>query len=272
MKKITVIIPCYNEEAGIAGVITSLPRKALAAQGFEVEVLVIDNNSKDRTAEVATAAGARVIHEPKQGKGNAIRTGFYSISDDTNYVVMLDGDDTYRPEEILRLVEPIDSGFSRVVIGSRLSGKISEGSMRGFNRLGNWVFSHLVRYSYRVNVTDVLTGYFAWHRDVIVALRPHLKSNGFAIEMEMITKMARLGEEIYSVPISYHARAGESSLSPIGDGTRILKMYLSNLYWRPTTYSSLDQPSGRAKHALNRGRRRTAAGAFYETVDRGSRP
>jgi dolichol-phosphate hexosyltransferase len=261
LKKITVLIPCYNEASGIAGVISGFPREALANYGYELDVLVIDNNSSDNTAEVAAAAGARVIHEAKQGKGNAIRTGFYSIDHTTDYVVMLDGDDTYRPEEILRLVEPIDSGFCRVVIGSRLGGKISHGSMRGFNRLGNWLFSHMVRYSYRVNVTDVLTGYFAWHREVIEALRPHLKSNGFAIEMEMITKMARLGEEIYSVPISYHARAGESSLSPIGDGTRILRMFVANLRWQPMDSLSAPQPN-----ELLRTARRPKGEAFYEQV------
>ncbi|HEY6736225.1 MAG TPA: glycosyltransferase family 2 protein [Candidatus Saccharimonadia bacterium] len=236
-RKVTVLIPCYNEEAGIGDVIKSFPKQALRRYGIELDVLVIDNNSQDNTATVAEAAGARVIFEGKKGKGNAIRTGFYSISDDTDYVVMLDGDNTYHGAELWRMIEPIDSNFCKVVIGSRLGGRISEGSMTAFNRFGNWVFSHLVRYAYQVNVTDVLTGYFAWHRDAIVELRPHLESAGFAIEMEMITRMARLGHEIYSVPISYTARAGESHLDPIGDGSRILKMFLSNLFWKPGTDS-----------------------------------
>jgi glycosyltransferase involved in cell wall biosynthesis len=233
MKKVTVVIPCHNEAEGITGVITGFPRKQLRAHGYELEVLVINNRSTDNTAKVARAAGARVINEPKKGKGNAIRTGFFSVSEDTDFVVMLDGDDTYRPEEIIRLLEPINSGFCNVVIGSRLGGRISRGSMTGFNRLGNWIFSHLVRYSYRVNVTDVLTGYFAWSHDAIRRLRPHLGSPGFAIEMEMITKMARLGDQIYSVPISYNSRAGESNLRPVRDGARIMLMYLRNLSWSP---------------------------------------
>lgn len=268
MKLITVVIPCYNEEAGIANVIKGFPVKQLKAQGFRLEVLVIDNNSTDRTAEVAEAAGARVIHEPKKGKGNAIRTGFYAITPATDYVVMLDGDDTYRPEEVARLIEPIHSGFCNVVIGSRLGGRISQGSMTGFNRAGNWIFSHLVRYVYRVNVTDVLTGYFAWSRQAIEHLRPHLESQGFAIEMEMITKMARLGEEIYSVPISYHARAGESSLSPIGDGSRILKMFLANLRWKPQVMAgpaitTMPMPARAAVRSSQN---------FYESVRRRNKP
>ncbi len=231
MKKIAVIIPCFNEGDGIAAVIRAFPREKLALHGFELDILVIDNNSTDRTAELAKAAGARVIHEPKQGKGNAIRTGFYNIPDDTDYVVMLDGDDTYKPAEILRLIEPLESGFSEVIIGSRLGGKMKKGSMRGFNRLGNWLFSFLVRIGYQVNVTDALTGYFAWKKEAIYKLRPHLNADGFAIEMEMITKMARLGYDIYSVPISYEPRQGLSSLHPLRDGSRILMMYLRQLYW-----------------------------------------
>ncbi|HSW99055.1 MAG TPA: glycosyltransferase [Candidatus Saccharimonadales bacterium] len=235
MKKITVVIPCYNEEGGIAAVVRSFPRAALRRQGYSLEVLVVDNNSKDRTAEVARAAGARVLHEPQQGKGNAIRAGFYNISDDTDYVVMCDGDDTYKAHEILRLVEPLDSGFCDVVIGSRLGGKIAEGSMKGFNRLGNWGFSFLVRYVYGVNVTDTLTGYFAWKREVVQQLRQHLKSSGFSIEMEMITKMARLGYQMYSVPITYEPRLGESSLRPVHDGVRILREFMRQLRWSPRT-------------------------------------
>jgi glycosyltransferase involved in cell wall biosynthesis len=260
MKRVTILIPCYNEEDGIADVIAGFPIKQLKAHGYIADVLVIDNNSTDRTAEVAATAGARVIHESKQGKGNAIRTGFYEIKHPTDFVVMLDGDDTYRPAEIIRLLEPINSGFCNVVIGSRLGGRISDGSMTNFNRLGNWIFSHFVRYAYHVNVTDVLTGYFAWHRTAIEKLRPHLKSQGFAIEMEMITKMARLGEDIYSVPISYNSRAGQSSLRPIRDGARILRMFAANLVWKPT---DLTTP---IKRRVLRPLRKEA-GAFYERIN-----
>lgn len=232
-KKLTVLIPCFNEEEGIAAVINGFPRQQLEAQNYILEIIVIDNNSSDRTAEIARKCGVTVIHEPKKGKGNALRTGMLHVSEDTDYVAMLDGDDTYRPEEILRMIEPLRSGFCNVVIGSRLAGRIHEGSMTTLNRGGNWLFSHLVRYIYQVNVTDVLTGYFAWTRGAMEAMRPHLVSEGFAIEMEMITKMAKLGNEIYCVPISYHARAGESNLRPFYDGSRILALLIRNIFWKP---------------------------------------
>jgi glycosyltransferase involved in cell wall biosynthesis len=182
---------------------------------------------------VARQHGARVVHEPKQGKGNAMQTGFYNISDDAEYVVMLDGDDTYKASEMIRMLEPLSSGFADAITGSRMGGKIKPGSMRAFNRLGNWLFSFLVRTAYQVSVTDTLTGYFAWRREALVKLRPYIKSSGFAIEMEMITKMARMGFQIYSVPITYEPRLGESSLRPIGDGFRILKTWAHQLHWKP---------------------------------------
>lgn len=231
-EKVAVVIPCYNEAKGIAKVVKGFKHDHLLRHGFELEVIVVDNNSTDNTAEVAREAGARVIVERRKGKGNAMRTGFKNLSDDTVYVAMIDGDDTYSAKELYRLLEPLSSGFCNVVIGSRLNGKIKAGSMTTFNRMGNWVFSHLVRYFYRVNVTDVLTGYFAWKVEVIDELAPHLVSDGFAIEMEMITKMARMDCEVYSVPISYHPRSGETNLRPFYDGYRILKMFLRNAFWK----------------------------------------
>jgi len=232
-KKITVLIPCYNEEGGIRDVITSFPVKSIREQGYTLEIIIIDNNSTDDTAKIAQSLGATVLFEPEKGKGNAMRRGFNAITKDTDYVVMIDGDTTYRPEELLRLIEPIDTNFADVVIGSRLGGRIFDGSMSASSRLGNWIYSHLVRYFYRVNMTDVLTGYFAWKREALERLRPHITSEGFAIEMEMVTKMARLGEEITCVPISYYPREGETKLNLIYDGTRIMVMFFRNLYWKP---------------------------------------
>jgi glycosyltransferase involved in cell wall biosynthesis len=230
--KISIIIPARNEEKGIGSVISKIPTNKLKNSGYQFEIIVIDNGSTDETAMIAKKLGATIIHEPKRGKGNALRTGFAYVSKDTDYIVMLDADNTYRPEEMLHLIEPLESGFCSVVIGSRFDGNIVNGSMTTFNKYGNLFFSYLVRLFYHVNVTDTLTGYFAFKREVIESLYPHLTSNGFAIEMEMITKMARMGQKIYSVPISYHARAGESNLRPIQDGARIFYMFISNLFWR----------------------------------------
>ena len=227
------MVPCYNEEKGIGKVIEGIPKEKLKELGYNVEIIVIDNNSKDKTSEVAKKAGAKVIFEKNQGKGNAIRTGFRNISLDTDFVIMLDGDDTYKGVEIPRLIEPLNSGFCDVIIGSRLEGKMNKNAMSLSHRSANWFFTFITRNFYGANVTDTCTGFFAWKIDVIRKLNGYIKSPGFAIEAEMITKMSRLGYKIYSVPITYDPRHGESKLAPIGDGLRITWMLFKNIVWKP---------------------------------------
>jgi len=234
-KKITLLIPCYNEAKSIKKVIKDVPYRSLKQRGFEIEVLVIDNNSSDKTGQIARKLGARVVKEKKQGKGNAVRKGFRSISKDTDFVVMLDGDNTYKAYEIPRMIEPLDSGFCDVIIGSRLEGKINKHSMSMSHRLVNWAWTFFVRHFYGANVTDTCTGYFAWKAKSIRKLNGYIKSKGFAIEVEMITKLAKLKNRIYSVPITYDPRHGKSSshLRPIGDGLKISWMLIKNLGWKP---------------------------------------
>jgi glycosyltransferase involved in cell wall biosynthesis len=233
LQKITILIPCHNEERGIARVIDGVPLRLLKRLGYRTEVIVINNNSTDRTVEIVHKKNATVIHEEKKGKGHAIKTGFSAVSDDTTFVVMLDGDNTYKTKEILRLIEPLMSNFCDVVIGSRLSGKMKKNSLKFQNRVANWAYTFLVRQFYRTNITDVLSGYFAWKKEAIDKLAPHLESEGFEIEMEMITKMEKLGFEVYSVPITYDERAGQTKIEAIKDGIKILTMFVKNLNWSP---------------------------------------
>src|ERR1039458_6608096 len=171
---VSVIIPCHNEEASIANVLRGFHKGMLGKEAFYFDLIVIDNNSTDNTVKIAKQAGARVVKEPRKGKGYAMRTGFKNIDPTAEYVVMIDGDDTYRPEEVMRLLEPIHNDFCDVVVGSRLGGKIHGEAMNAVNRGGNWLYTHLVRIVYKLNVTDVLSGYFAWKREVIDELEPHL--------------------------------------------------------------------------------------------------
>lgn len=238
MKKISIVIPCYNEEKGIGKVIAGIPQDKLKKLDYEYEVIVVDNNSQDKTSEIAKSYGAKVLYEKKQGKGHALIAGFKSISRNTDYVIMLDGDNTYKSKEIPRLLEPLDNDFCDVIIGSRLDGKLNGYSLSFSHRLANWFFTFFVRRFYLVNTTDTCTGYFAWKKKVIDELIPHIKSSGFAIETEMITKMARLGYKIYSVPITYDSREGNSKLSPIIDGIKITWMIFRNLKWNPTLSKS----------------------------------
>ena len=231
--KVAVLIPCFNEAGALDAVLKSVPHTMLSRIGARAEVFVIDNNSTDRTSEIARAAGAQVIFEPNKGKGNAMRSGFSRVPSDFKYVLMLDGDGTYDPREMLRLIELLESDFCDVAMGSRLGGSIAPGSMHTVNRFGNWVFTNLVRQLYGANTTDVLTGYFAWKKSVVDRLAPHLESEGFGLEMEMVTKMSQLGDTIASAPITYQLRVCVSNLSPVRDGARIFWVAFSNLFWKP---------------------------------------
>lgn len=231
--KVAVLIPCFNEAGALDSVLKRIPHAGLSRIGALAEVFVIDNNSTDGTSDIARAGGAHVIFEPNKGKGNAMRSGFSKIPPDFKYVLMLDGDGTYDPREMLRLIELLESDFCDVAMGSRLGGSLAPGSMQTVNRFGNWLFTNLVRQLYGANTTDVLTGYFAWKKSVVDRLSPHLESEGFALEMEMVTKMSQLGDTIASAPITYEPRVGESNLSPVRDGARILRVVFGNLFWKP---------------------------------------
>ena len=234
MKKITVLIPCYNEEAGIGSVIDEIPVKLLRRHGYKTKIVVIDNNSKDKTAEIAASKkGVKVIEEPARGKGNALITGFKNVYNDSDYVVIIDGDNTYKPKEILRLIEPLESGFCDVIAGSRIGGKTVRGGLKFSHRFVNWAFAFFVRQFYLANITDALTGFIAIKSEIVKILIPNLHSTNFTIEMEMITKMSRLGFDIYSVPITYDRRMGKSKLHSVKDGLSIVLMFIRNLRWEP---------------------------------------
>lgn len=234
MEKVTVIIPCHNEVEGIGMVLDSMPFKKLAHNGFDVDVVVVDNNSKDGTTkEVQKRQNIKIIHEPNQGKGHALQTGFAAVPADSKYIVILDGDNTYKAEEMPRLLEPLKNNFADVIVGSRIGGKTVRGSLSTSHRLVNWFFAFLVRHFYDANITDVLSGYFAFKRSALNKLVNHLNSKGFAIEMEMITKMKKMGMEVYSVPITYDRRLGYSKISSFSDGLKILVTFFDNLTWSP---------------------------------------
>jgi glycosyltransferase involved in cell wall biosynthesis len=194
-------------------------------------VIIVDNASSDRTGEVARQMKARVIIESRKGKGYALRTGFKAIPADTDYVVVIDGDNTYKADEIPRLIEPVASGFADMIVGSRLSGKITKGSLSFEHKLANWMYTFLVRHFYRVNTTDVLSGFLVMKKKLVDELLPNLESGGFAIEMEMNTKASRMGYGIFSVPITYDIREGKSKIEGFKDAFGILIAFFKYKFW-----------------------------------------
>jgi glycosyltransferase involved in cell wall biosynthesis len=196
---ISVIIAALNEEAAIAKVINSVPKN------LADEIVVVDNGSKDRTAEIATAAGARVVKEPIPGYGRAFRAGLRSISPKCEIVVFLDGDGSDCPEMMDRLVTPIMEGKSDFVIGSRTRGHRETGSMNFHQIFAGYTVGFILRILYGVRSTD-MGPFRAIRRDTLDRLGLREETYGWPLEMQMRAARARV--RTIEVPVDYRRRAG----------------------------------------------------------------
>src|SRR5689334_10910893 len=199
---VSVIIAALNEEAAIANVIKSVP-KDLAD-----EIVVVDNGSKDRTAEIAAAAGARVVKEAVPGYGRAFQTGLRSVSPNCEIVVFLDGDGSDCPELMDRLVAPIIEGRAEFVIGSRTRGRHEAGSMNFHQVFAGYMIGFFLRLLYGVRSTD-MGPFRAIRRDTLERLRLREETYGWPLEMQM--RAARAQVRTVEVPVDYRRRAGGHS-------------------------------------------------------------
>lgn len=221
MNKTAIIIPCYNEELTIAKVISDFK-----AAMPEADIYVYDNNSSDRTSEIARKAGVNVVFEPRQGKGNVVRSMFRDI--DADYYIMVDGDDTYPAEFARRLLEPLISGEADMTIGDRLSnGSYKSENKRLFHNFGNNLVKKMICSLFKNNIHDILTGYRGFNR-YFVKNFPIL-SSGFEIETEMSIHALDKNFLIKEIPIDYRDRpAGSTSkLNTVSDGIRVVRTVVS---------------------------------------------
>ncbi|HFR3692492.1 TPA: glycosyltransferase family 2 protein [Streptococcus suis] len=233
-ERIAVLLPAYNEEVTIVKVIEDF-RKALP----EADIYVYDNNSKDKTNELARQAGAIVRFEPRQGKGNVVRSMFREI--DADYYIMADADDTYPAAEVAALLQPLRDGLADMTIGDRLSnGTYAEENKRGFHGFGNNLVRLLVNKLYKGNYNDIMTGYRGFNR-LFVKNFPVL-SPGFEIETELSIHSLDKRFKLVEVPITYKDRpeGSESKLSTFSDGFKVLRM-IFNLFkdYKPLIFFSL---------------------------------
>jgi glycosyltransferase involved in cell wall biosynthesis len=215
--KIAVLIPCYNEELTINKVTTDF-KKALP----KADIYVYDNNSNDKTYEIALKSGAIVVKEPRRGKGNVVRSMFRDI--DADYYVMVDGDDTYPAEFAKKLLEPIIAGEADMTIGDRLSnGTYMTENKRAFHNFGNNLVKGLIGKLFKNDINDIMTGYRAFNK-FFVKTMPVL-SSGFEIETEMSIHALDKKFLLKEIPIDYRDRpeGSSSKLNTYKDGIRVLK-------------------------------------------------
>jgi glycosyltransferase involved in cell wall biosynthesis len=211
LSHVSVIIPALDEEATIGDVVRAVPRCVAC------ELIVVDNGSADRTAEVARGAGARVVYESRRGYGRACRAGVQAVSEGCEIVVFLDGDGSDCPELMSRLVEPIVAGEYDFVIGSRTRGHREQGSMNFQQRLAGRLAGVLMRALYGVRYTDMCP-FRAVRRDALERLAMREETYGWNLEMQM--KAARAHLRILEVPVDHRRRAGgESKVSGTLGGT-----------------------------------------------------
>jgi len=212
--RVSLIIPALNEAECLKSLLPEVPHTLLH------ETIVVDNGSTDATAAVAQAIGVRVVREPRRGYGAACAAGVIAASGEV--LVFMDGDGSFIPQELVRLVEPIQQGEADMVLGTRLRGGMTAGAMPPHQRFGNHLVAWLVRLFYRIELTD-LGPFRAIRRDLLDQLQMQDQTYGWPLEM--LVKAARCKARLLEVPVSYRPRlAGQSKVGGTVLGT-ILATY-----------------------------------------------
>ena len=208
MDNVCILIPTLNEAETIGELI-----RAFKSDGFH-NIFVIDGNSTDATREIAQREGARVELQQGKGKGSAVTQAFDLV--EAEIIVMIDGDGTYSPSEVRKLLDPIFNHEADHVIGNRFA---YGGAFTRLHRIGNRVLNKIFGFGYGLKLNDILSGYRALTRECVERL--NIQSKGFEIEAEMAIESVKKGIRIQEVPITYKERKGASKLNFVRDGSRI---------------------------------------------------
>ena len=221
-KKVAVLIPCYNEELTVEKTVSDFKLVLPNA-----DIYVYNNNSKDRTKELALKAGAIVKDEYRQGKGAVVRSMFRDIEADV--YIMVDGDDTYPAEEVESLITPVLEGKADMVIGDRLSSTYYTENKRPFHNFGNSLVKGLINFLFKSDLNDIMTGYRSFSKKFVKCMP--VMSDGFQIETEMTIFALTNNMQVVNVPITYRDRpeGSESKLNTFSDGYKVL-LTLFNLF------------------------------------------
>ncbi|MDY6985793.1 MAG: glycosyltransferase family 2 protein [Candidatus Thermoplasmatota archaeon] len=214
-KTISIIIPALNEEKAIGGALSTVPKKELEAMGYEVEVLVVDGGSKDRTREIAESLGARVIVEPRKGYGRAYKTGFEKCKGDI--IVTGDADGTYPFEKVPEML-----GLLEDFITTDRFASMEEGAMSRMHYIGNFILNLALRLLYKIDIRDSQSGMWIFRKSILKDL--NLKADGMELSEEIKVEAFRRCRA-KEVPIHYRKRIGEKKLRSFRDGMNNL-LYL----------------------------------------------
>jgi glycosyltransferase involved in cell wall biosynthesis len=213
---IDVLIPAWNEEKSLPFVISTIPKNWVR------HIIICDNGSTDRTAAVAVEMGAKVVHQPERGYGNACLAGIrylaaFPSSEQPEIVVFLDGDYSDYPEELPKVVAPILEEAQDMVIGSRTLGGLQPGAMTIPQQFGNWLAPFLIRIIYGYRFSD-LGPFRAIRWQKLLEMEMQDKNFGWTVEMQV--KAAKMQLKCVEVPVSYRKRAaGNSKVSGTIKGT-----------------------------------------------------
>jgi glycosyltransferase involved in cell wall biosynthesis len=238
-RRVSVVIPAKNEEMNIGLVLDDLNKTIAQLSGYEFEVILVDDKSTDRTGEVASARGAKVIrNNGPSGKGHALRVGFENASGE--YMVMMDADYSHRAEELPRFLQAMEDGVG-LVIGSRVVGGSEE--YTPIRALGNVFLTYAVGLFLGRYLSDALNGFKAFRRDIFDDF--NYTSSMFEIEIELIANTLRKGYRVVEVLSHERARAGgEAKSRVIRHGTRFFWRIFTEWLRNRGLLSSNAKPSG----------------------------
>ncbi len=237
MKKITIVIPALNEEKGIGPVLKEIPTNQLNKMGYQVEVMVIDNGSKDRTKHIAREHGATVIVQPVKGYGNAYKAGFANASGDI--IATGDADLTYPFSILPRIIKKMEKENLEFINTNRLK-YVNPKVMTPSHIFGNSVLTILTKMLFNLPFIDSQSGMWIFKRYIWDEL--NVRSSGMAFSQELKIEAFVRGFRCAEIPVQYRARAGETKLNTIRDGSRVvLHLFVKKISFLLSTSGSKNQ-------------------------------
>jgi glycosyltransferase involved in cell wall biosynthesis len=251
MKKITVVIPALNEEQGIGPVLREIPISRLMDMGYETEVMVVDNGSKDRTRHIARQHGATVIIQPVRGYGNAYKAGFANASGDI--IATGDADLTYPFEDLPEIIKTMEQENLDFINTNRLE-YVNPEVMTPSHIFGNQVLTGMTKFLFNSPFADSQSGMWIFRREIWEEL--DVRSSGMSFSQELKIEAHIRGFKCAEVPIKYRIRAGETKLDTFKDGTRVMLQ----IFQKKLSTLFLETPRERAKPAIPTREKQTVAG------------